>query len=83
MAANDRLERHAGHLFVLIILVLTAGIVLGGFFYYRNYERNYRAQVELQLSAIADLKVSELVRWRNERLSDGPSFMTIPTSPMG
>jgi len=34
------------------------------------YESQYLAEVERQLSAIADLKVSERVQWRKERLKD-------------
>jgi len=47
------------------------GIMTAGFIHYRNYETHYRSEVERQLSAIADLKVGELVQWRKERLSDG------------
>ena len=47
-----------------------AGIVSTGYFYYRNYEQKYRAEMEQQLSAIAELKVGELVQWRKERLGD-------------
>ncbi|MEN9975102.1 MAG: hypothetical protein RLZZ282_1108, partial [Verrucomicrobiota bacterium] len=56
--------------FLLIFLMLAAGIVATGTFYYRNYERNFRAAAEQQLAAIADLKVSELDLWRKERLGD-------------
>ena len=58
-------------MFALIFFVLAAGIVIVGWFYYRNSERHFRAEVERQFSAIAELKVSELVEWRKERLGDG------------
>ena len=49
-----------GNLFpVILILVfafLSAGIFVAGYIFYSNYEKNYRAQVEHQLSAIGDLK---------------------------
>jgi hypothetical protein len=35
-----------------------------GFSDYRNYEKRYRAEMERQLSAIAELKADDLVRWR-------------------
>lgn len=57
-------------LFLLIFLMLAAGIVATGTFYYRNYERNFRAAAEEHLASIADLKVSELDLWRKERLDD-------------
>jgi len=55
----------------LIFACLAAGIAATGYFYYQNYEKNYRAAIEHQLTAIAELKVSELVQWRHERLGDG------------
>jgi PAS domain S-box-containing protein len=65
--------------FVLIFSFLAAGIVTIGYLYYRNYERNYRAGVERQLSAVADLKSSELTRWRQERMGDGTAFFKNPS----
>ena len=62
----------------LAFAVLAAGILLAGHAYYRRYEIQYRTQVERQLSAIADLKVSQLVQWRGERLGDGETMRTNP-----
>ena len=60
------------HAFALLLLfvILAAGIVGAGYLYFRNYENNYRAEVGRQLSAIAELKTSELVQYRTERLGD-------------
>ena len=58
-------------LFVLVFALLAAGIVTLGYRYYRNYEQNFYAETERELSAIADLKASDLVQWRKERLDDG------------
>jgi PAS domain S-box-containing protein len=60
----------ASYIFVLVFLVLAAGIVTAGFLYYRHYEIRYQTEVEHRLIAIADLKVDELVEWRKERLGD-------------
>ena len=60
----------ASYTFVLVFVLLAAGIVVAGFLYYRNYEMRHRKEVERQLSAIAHLKVDELVQWRKERLGD-------------
>ncbi|GEM_PF-3167162 len=54
----------------LVFFALTVGIIAAAFLYYRSYERNYRTEVERQLLAIAELKVSELADWRAERLAD-------------
>ncbi|MBI4775515.1 MAG: PAS domain S-box protein [Deltaproteobacteria bacterium] len=58
----------------LFFLILTVGIVAAGYFYYRTYEKHYRAGVEKQLSAIADLKVRDLVEWRKQRLGDASVY---------
>ncbi|NLL09360.1 MAG: hypothetical protein GX268_00410 [Methanomicrobiales archaeon] len=55
---------------ILIFLVLAAGIIITGYLYYCGYEKEYRFGVEEQLRSVGDLKVDELVRWRNERLGD-------------
>jgi PAS domain S-box-containing protein len=66
--------RSAGYVFILIFGLLAAGIAAGGAYYYRNHERNFRVEVERQLSAIAELKVDELMRFRQERLADAAVF---------
>ena len=71
MNINDRAERIAGYVFILIFAIMSVGIAITGFLHYRNYERNFRANVESQLSSIAQLKVGELAMWRRERLGDG------------
>jgi two-component system sensor histidine kinase/response regulator len=59
---------------LLAFFALTVGIVAAAFLYYRSYEDHYRVEVERQLSAIAELKVSELADWRAERLADAGFF---------
>lgn len=58
----------------MIFIVLAAGIVAGGFSFYGNTKRHFRAEIELQLSAIAELKVSELADWRAEHLAPAAVF---------
>lgn len=55
---------------VLVFVVLSAGIILSGYLYYSNYEKQFQSGVEEQLTSVGDLKVHELVRWRNERIGD-------------
>jgi PAS domain S-box-containing protein len=73
-SASHRGSGGAGWLPGLIFVCLATGIVAAGYFYYRNYQQNYRSEVERQLSAVADLKVGEVVQWRKERLADGAVF---------
>ena len=73
-SAGRWVSSRAGWLLGLIFVCLAAGIVAAGYFYYRNYEKHYRSEVERQLFAIAELKVGELVQWRKERLGDAGSL---------
>jgi PAS domain S-box-containing protein len=67
-------ERRAERGLVLIFAILSLGIVVGGAYYYRHYERQFRAAAEHQLAAIAELKVGELAQYRKERLEDAAIF---------
>ena len=73
-AVHDGTERREGILFILILVLLAVGIVVGGSTYYRSFKRNFRIEVENRLGAIAELKVNELARYRQERLGDGAVF---------
>jgi PAS domain S-box-containing protein len=53
----------------LYVLVAT-GLLAAGGFYYRGEVTRARMEAQRGLAAIADLKLSELLTWRNERLSD-------------
>ena len=70
MNTHKQTERRTAYTLILIFVFLTAGIVTASSLYYLDYEKRYRAGVESQLSAIADLKVGELTQFRKERLSD-------------
>jgi two-component system, cell cycle sensor histidine kinase and response regulator CckA len=73
-ARNIESSTHTSYTFLLVFVLLAAGIVIAGFLYFRNYELRHRTEVEHQLSAIADLKVDELVHWQKERLGDAALF---------
>jgi PAS domain S-box-containing protein len=61
-----------------VLVPLAAGLVIADYISYRNYERHYRAEVEKQLSAIAELKVAQIVQWRRERLANATYFLHTP-----
>lgn len=63
-------ERRSLTFFVLIFLALVGGIAAVSCVSYINYERHFRAQIERQLTTVIELKVSELMTWRAERLAD-------------
>ncbi|MCX6571765.1 MAG: ATP-binding protein [Candidatus Aminicenantes bacterium] len=74
MDPHEKTARRPGHGFLLVFIVLAAGIVASGFFFYGNYKKHFRAEIERQLSVVAELKVSELEDWRAERLADAALF---------
>jgi len=61
---SGQTARRIGFVFLLIFFILATGIFISGYLAVRNYERHYRIEVERQLSAVSDLKVSELVQLR-------------------
>ncbi|MDD8025135.1 MAG: PAS domain S-box protein [Acidobacteriota bacterium] len=65
---------HRKNYFIPLLGLLAIGIALGGTLYYQTFKRNYRTDIERQLSAVAELKVNELARYRQERLGDGAVF---------
>ena len=71
---QQRDDSKSAFVFALIFLILSAGITITGYIYYRNYEKHYLNEVERQLSAIAEMKTDELVNWRKERLGDASVF---------
>ena len=78
MKAVTREERRVAYPLVLVFCLLAAGIVTIGYRYYRNYERQFRAGAERELSAVAELKVNELGQYRKERLWDAGAFFENP-----
>ena len=74
MSFPEPSERRAEWGLMLIFAILSLGIVVGGAFYYRHYERQFRAAAEHQLAAIAELKVGELAQYRKERMEDAAVF---------
>jgi PAS domain S-box-containing protein len=74
MENSSKKERQSLSILIMIFIIFSAGIVTVGHLYYQRYKKHYRVGVECQLSAIAELKVDELVDWRNERLGDAGIF---------
>ncbi|MEI8038243.1 MAG: ATP-binding protein [Verrucomicrobiota bacterium] len=71
-------ESRAGAAWLAVFLLLAAVLLVGGWLYYRNYARGFRAEADRQLTAIAALKVGELVRYRKERLGDAGLLQNNP-----
>ena len=63
---------------LLIFLVLSAGIMISGYLYYTQQKGYLREEAGKNLSAIAALKVREIVQWKQERLGDAAVLMDNP-----
>ena len=85
---NDRLnqedikitreKRWSGFLFLVIFVIFTLGIVISGYFYYKSQAKELREATNDQLIAIADLKVTQLVNWREDRMEDAVYILNQP-----
>jgi PAS domain S-box-containing protein len=64
---------------LLVLSLLVLGIMMGGYLYFMNFERNYREEVGRNLTAIGSLKVAELESYYKERLSDAGIFFKNPS----
>jgi signal transduction histidine kinase len=64
-------EKSAIRLLIGVFVMLACGIMVAGYLYFHHYEERYRLEAESRLSAIAEMKVAELVLWRKERQGDG------------
>jgi len=64
----------ASSVLILVFVVAAAGISTAGYWYASSDEQRYRAGIDEELSAVAELKVGEIVHWRGERLGDGRVF---------
>ena len=60
---------------LFIFLVLSAGIGTVGYVYFRHQLAASRMAAQLTMSAIADLKVRQIVKWRQERLGNAQMIM--------
>jgi PAS domain S-box-containing protein len=56
---------------IVLFFILSAIATVLSLFYYRSLEKHLLNETMDQLSAIADLKVRQIIQWREERLSDG------------
>ncbi len=67
-------NRYALTALLLFFVGLAAGIVTAGFLLYQNQRDICRTEAVDRLAAVADLKTSDLSRWRKERLGDARLF---------
>ena len=67
-------DRRTPSTLLLVFVSLAVCIVTLGWLLYRTQQDICRTKAEYNLTAIADLKASELSTWRKERLADADVF---------
>jgi len=63
---------------VLAFLVLSFGMGIAGFIYYGHEKEDFKEQRKNELLAIADLKVRQIEKWREERQRDAEMIFNSP-----
>ncbi|MCL5023148.1 MAG: ATP-binding protein [Nitrospirae bacterium] len=59
---------------LLVFFVLVLAVSAVGLFYYESQWKQIKKEKQNELLAIADLKVSQIVNWRKERLADAATI---------
>jgi PAS domain-containing protein len=77
-AAGDRALARPSALLVAEFAVVTVALLLGGFLYYRSQDRYQRNDARQALTAVSVLKVDEITRWREGRISDAALWSENP-----
>jgi PAS domain S-box-containing protein len=68
---GDEASRASPRMLVPLFLLMAIGLLAAGGLFYRAEVARERGEAQGVLAAVADLKVSEITTWRNERLGDG------------
>jgi len=57
-------------LLIILFIIISASSIILGLLYYKSQKSRLLDDKQLELSAIADLKVRQIAQWRNERIGD-------------
>jgi PAS domain S-box-containing protein len=60
---------------VLVFLLLALGVAVSGYVYFKNQKDHLKKEETEKLLAVADLKVQQIVEWRNERKQDAEAII--------
>ena len=67
MEINNNKEKRVIYSYLAIFLIIGVFIAFTGYQYHKNFKKHFKTNVENQLNIIADLKVSEIEHWLEER----------------
>jgi PAS domain S-box-containing protein len=77
---DEEAEENVSRALIYVFGLVAAGIVATGYLYFSSNKEQYQQEVERQLSAVAQLKVGELARWRAELLNNATAFFGSPNT---
>lgn len=60
-------------------ILFAIGLMAAGRMYFTSYEEHFEENVKRHLSSVADMKVEEICRWRNQHISDASIFFNNPS----
>lgn len=80
MSAKDDSWKFPWYL-IVIFLILSIGISITGYLYYKNQEAYIKKEKQQELSAIIALKIEQIISWRQERIDFASALWTILSLP--
>lgn len=63
------------HWVILISVLISVAVLAGGVWFYWFVKEQNRQSLESELQAIAELKIDQIIAWRNDRLADAEVLM--------
>ena len=63
---------------IVIFLILSIGILITGYLYYKNQEAYITKEKQQELAAIIALKIDQIISWRQERIDYASAIMDDP-----
>jgi len=70
---NNKLNKFTFQVLIILIVIAIATVIFS-VHYYNGYSKNYKSEINKQLTAISELKINNITQWRNERLNDAEIF---------
>jgi PAS domain S-box-containing protein len=61
--------------FFIIFIILSIGILISGYLYYKNQEDYIKREKQQELAAIIALKIDQIISWRQERIDFASTIM--------
>ena len=56
-------------LLIALFMAISVCSIILGYLYYMNQKKELLSDMQTELSAITDLKVSQIIQWKNERIA--------------